>query len=105
MTAKLDQDDKDRFYNDENNTKDPTRLYRGIISEMDMETGACKVKLQGVDSNKRINALITDPVYRQPGNRYVISMSRAELIEFYAKAEVRPDGTVSKLHISDTTPQ
>lgn len=72
--------------------------YQGIISELDKETGNCKLS---VDSNVRINGVISDPALALPGNAYIESFVRDQLITVTAKAQIDKDGNVTKLFISD----
>jgi len=97
----LDQATKDRFTSSELNTIQPSKTYVGVISEMDMETGTCRVKLDGDESAARIVAAITDPVGRVAANPYVTAMGEIRPINFVAKAEIDSDGNIVKLYISD----
>lgn len=100
----VDQEAKDAFSAVDIGQILPTREYGGLISEMDMETGGCRVSLEGDESGQRIAAVITDPVGRAAGNPYATAMAQIRAIRFMAKAEVDAEGAIVKLHISDIVP-
>lgn len=97
---RLDATTKLAFVDDEAMISDHSAIYRGVFSEFDMATGACKVTLDGETS--RIPALVTDPIYSRPNNPYVEAMAASRPLRFLAKAELDPDGNTLKLYISDT---
>lgn len=96
----LDRETKELVSVSKENTIADSRQYSGIISELDMLTGTCKVALEG-DPDIRIPAAITDPVGQRPGNPYATAMLHLSTIRFLAKAELDQDGTIVKLYISD----
>lgn len=96
----LDKANKDALQARADITITQTRDYSGVISELDMLTGGCKVALEG-EPDVRINATITDPVGRQPGNAYAAAMRDLAVVRFRAKAEVDSEGALSRLYISD----
>lgn len=82
----------------------------GVISELDMLTGSCKVSLHNdaqtldpthCDGGTRLNAKIVDPVVGLPNNPYAIALSAASSITFTAKAAIDAEGNVTLLYISD----
>lgn len=75
--------------------------YVGVISEFDMATGACRVTLDG--DTARIPALVIDPVFNRPNNRYVQAMASADSIRFLAKAELDMEGNLVRLNISGSS--
>ncbi len=77
-----------------------TRLFSGVISELDMISGACKVALES-EPESRIVSLITDPLVTRPRNPYALAMSGLHAVKLTAKAEVDQDGIIVKLYISD----
>lgn len=79
----------------------PMREYAGLISEMDMETGGCRVALEGAEPAARIPAVINDPIGRTANNPYALAMAQIRSIRFMAKAEVDDEGAIIKLYISD----
>lgn len=102
LAVKLDQKTKDRFYDEGEKTIQPTQDFTGIISELDMDKGTCKVALNESNPEKRTNAIISDPLLHSTGNQYVTSMGKREPLTFRAKAEINEDGNIVKLYISDT---
>lgn len=76
----------------------PLQEYKGVISELDKENGNCKLT---VDSNARVNGVISDPTLALPGNAYIESFVRDQLITVTAKAQIDKDGNITKLFISD----
>lgn len=100
--SSFDENTKSRFYDELVNKIENSRRFSGIISEMDMETGTCKVLLDSSETGRRTNAVISDPIGKRPGNPYVLAMSQGARIAFIAKPEVDADGDVVRLHISDT---
>jgi hypothetical protein len=75
--------------------------YIGVISEFDMTTGACRVTLDG--STERIPAIVIDPVFNRPNNRYVQAMVFADSIRFLARAEQDMNGRPVRLHICESS--
>jgi hypothetical protein len=100
--ANLDQDSQNLFAQPTANVFQNTKHYQGIISELDLRTGSCKVSLGG--SDQRIQAEITDPIRAVPNNPYALALASQQPISFLAKAEVDEDGEIAKLYISDLAP-
>jgi hypothetical protein len=77
----------------------------GLISELDMLSGACKVSLvndpETGDPASRVTAKIVDPLVHLPNNPYAQALSEVSSITFTAKAEIDADGNVITLYISD----
>lgn len=96
----LDRETKELASASKENTITESQKFTGVISELDMITGSCKVALQS-DAESRVTSIITDPIGKRPGNPYVIAMSNLSPISFIAKAEVDPEGTIVKLYVSD----
>jgi len=78
------------------------RIFSGVISELDMISGACKVALDS-DPETRVASIITDPIVTRPRNRYAEAMSNLLPVKISAKAEVNQDDEIVKLYISDIT--
>jgi len=76
----------------------PLQEYEGVISELDKENGNCKLT---VGSSARVNGVISDPALALPGNAYIESFVRDQLIKVTAKAQIDKDGNITKLFISD----
>ncbi len=96
----LDRTTKELANASKENTITQSREFIGVISELDMLTGACKVAL-GKESDSRIPSVITDPVGQRPGNPYATAMLHLTPISFIAKAEEDIEGAIVKLYISD----
>lgn len=97
----LDEATKERLSSRPISSIEAARSYLACITEMDMETGTCRVSLDGEQGTSRIPAVITDPVGRIAGNPYAHAMANAKPIRFIAKAEINGDGDILKLYISD----
>lgn len=101
----LDEQTKERMKARTVNSIEPARAYLALISEMDMQTGTCRVSLDEEAGSARIPAVITDPLGFIPGNAYAVAMAQAQPIRFLAKAELNPNGEIVKLYISDLAPE
>ncbi|MDR5879508.1 hypothetical protein [Caballeronia sp. LZ032] len=77
--------------------------YVGVISQFDMTTGACRVTLEG--GSARLPAIVVDPAFNRPKNRYVEAMASRHSICFLAKADLDDEGHPLRLYISDTSAQ
>ncbi len=97
----LDQRTKEALMGSISSSIETTREYGGVISEMDMETGNCRVTLESDPSGARINATITDPVGKTPNNPYAMGMAQLKPLRFLAKAEIDAEGSIVRLYISD----
>jgi hypothetical protein len=100
--ANLDQSSQDGFSQNSGNEITATKKWVGLISELDVRTGTCKVSLG--DSDSRVQAEITDPIRMVPNNPYALALAAQVKIEFLAKAEVDEDREIVKLYISDLAP-
>lgn len=69
------------------------------LSELDMETGSCKVFLEE-ELEERIGGRITDPAFSLPNNLYVMAMAAQKFIEVTAKPVLRA-GAIERLFISN----
>ncbi|SAL15757.1 hypothetical protein AWB70_00668 [Caballeronia cordobensis] len=76
-----------------------SRQYVGVISEFDMTTGACKVTLDG--DTERVPAIVIDPSFNRPDNRYVQAMLFGDALRFFARADLDLEGRPVRLYISD----
>ena len=81
---------------------DEEKTYEGLLTELDKVTGACKLSLNGQDSDTRINGLITDPALQTEQNDYVSSFASGDVVKFKAKAQLSKDNDIVKLFISNT---
>lgn len=108
--AILEGQTKDTVPSRKSHTFAGPRQISGVISELDMLTGSCKVSLQNdaqtlehsADNHSvRITAKIADPVVGIPNNPYAVALSEASCITFTAKAELDPEGNVVMLYITD----
>ena len=98
-TVVLDSQTKEALLADQSSITS-VRPFSGVISELDMLSGACKVSLDG-DAENRIAAEIRDPLFRMPNNPYATAMAGLRPIQFFAKALLNADGEVVRLFISD----
>lgn len=96
----LDRETKELASASKESTITESRQFIGVISELDMITGACKVALQQ-EPETRIPSVITDPIGQLPGNPYALAMLHLTPISFIAKAEKDVEGLIIKLYISD----
>ena len=85
-------------------TDDPVQVtteqtYHIVITELDMETGGCKVELAD-EPDARYQGKITDPAFSISNNAYALAMAARQQIAVRGKATVR-DGTIERLHISN----
>jgi hypothetical protein len=97
----LDSDHKRAFSQNSGTVTEHLEPYVGVISQFDMTTGACRLTLEGATS--RIPAIVVDPIFDRPNNRYVKAMTSADPIRFLAKAELDDEGNPIRLYISDTS--
>ncbi len=77
-----------------------TQEWAVLITELDLERGTCKARPAADPEERRINAVITDPVLKLPNNPYTLAMAAGEPLPVRAKAHVQ-DGVVKRLYISD----
>lgn len=96
----IDEADKAAITSPAGLSVDEERTYMVLISELDMQTGACHVDIEGDDATARHPAKITDPECSLPNNVYVLSMAAKEPLAVRAKATIR-DGVVERLFISN----
>lgn len=96
----MDSETKRVFSARTSKVSDHSKTFVGVISELDMRLGTCKVQLEGDED--RIPAKVLDPVYADPNNAYAEAMADVRPIRFLAKYELDEDGKLSRLHILDT---
>lgn len=73
--------------------------YHVLITELDMETGGCKIAFLD-DPEPRFSGKITDPAFSIPNNNYVLAMAGRKEIIVRAKATLK-SGEIERLYISD----
>lgn len=72
-----------------------------LITELDLERGTCKARVvEETDETKRINAIVTDPMLKQPNSPYSLAMAAGEPLLVKAKGLIQ-EGELKKLYISD----
>ena len=71
-----------------------------LITELDLERGTCKTRLANEPEERRISAVVTDPLLKQVNNPYSLAMAAGDPLPVKAKALIQ-DGSVRKLYISD----
>ncbi|TWA76880.1 hypothetical protein FBZ83_11721 [Azospirillum brasilense] len=76
------------------------QTYHVLITELDMETGGCKVALAD-EPEARYAGKITDPAFSIPNNPYALAMAARQPISVKGKATIK-DGAIDRLFISDT---
>lgn len=77
----------------------PEANYDVRITELDMETGSCKLSLPD-DPEERHKGVIIDPAFSVPNNAYALAMAARKEITVRAKAIIK-NGELEKLFISD----
>lgn len=98
--VQLDEADRDAILSKANITVDDERTYQVLISELDMQTGACLVEIEGDEPTGRHPARITDPVFSLPNNAYVTAMAAKVSLTVRAKATYQ-EGRIERLYISN----
>lgn len=98
--VELDVAGKEQIYKDEIPQISAEQTYRVSISELDKLNKTCKVSFEGEKEEHRILAKIADPDL----NPYIDAFSRGQRISVRAKAELKDDGDVGKLHILNLAP-
>jgi hypothetical protein len=96
----IDEADKAAIMSPAGLTVDDERAYTVLISELDMQTGACHVEIEGDELGGRHPAKITDPEASLPNNVYVLSMAAQQPLAVRAKATMR-EGAIERLFISN----
>lgn len=77
----------------------PEDTYRVRITEMDMETGACKLQFSEEDEN-RLSGKITDPAFILQNNVYVTAMADKAFLQVIGKPTLK-NGEMERLFISN----
>jgi hypothetical protein len=86
---------------DEPDSYESERDFTVLITELDLENRTAKVRIDDIDSSRRVRAIISDPVIKMKGNPYVQSFVAASPIKMRAKPGMR-DGKIVVLHVSDS---
>lgn len=71
-----------------------------LITELDLERGSCKARMADDPDNRRVSAVISDPLLNQTNNPYSLAMAAGDFIPVKAKAVIEK-GEIRKLFISD----
>lgn len=95
----IDQAKKDAILNTSEEEITRLRQFEVLITELDLENHSGKVRLDG-DVDRRISAIITDPIINAIDNTYAKALAQKETISVQAKAAIL-DGDIVKLYISD----
>lgn len=78
------------------------REYRVFISELDINTGGCKISIEGDDDpERRYAGEITDPVVKLPHNAYSSAMDDQRWVNVRGKAQIK-EGDIEKIYISNS---
>lgn len=78
---------------------DMEKIYKIRISELDLETGKCKIRMHD-EPLLRFDGRITDPALQMPNNDYVLAMAAHKEIRVTGKAVLR-DGNIAEVYISN----
>lgn len=97
--ANLDQETRNYFSQTARSHFGPTQKWEGVISELDVRTGSCKVSFDNTEM--RYQAEITDPIRSAVNNAYALALANQSPLAFMAKAEFSDEGDIIKLYISD----
>lgn len=97
----FDEIDKAAIMKDPDDQLTELRSFTVLITELDLERGTCKVRIDGESAEKRFAAIITDPMLGVSGNPYVAAFASGERIDVKAKALIK-DSDIARLFISDT---
>lgn len=100
-TTTFDEIDKAAIMIDPDDQLTELRSFTVLITELDLERGTCKVRIDSEDTERRFSAIITDPILQITGNPYVAAFAAGERIDVKAKALIKA-AEVSRLFISDT---
>lgn len=100
IRATIDEADKAAINSPAGLSVDDERDYVVLITELDMQTGACHAAIDREDPERRFSARITDPAFALPNNAYVLAMAAVETLAVRAKATIR-DGQIERLFISN----
>ena len=99
-TSVFDEADKEEIVKSEGDEITDTLPFSVLITELDLERGTCKVHIEEEQDEKRISAIVTDPLLQIPNNPYSLAFAAGEIIAVQGKALIR-DGELAKLFISD----
>lgn len=92
--------EKEAIMSDSPTTVGEESAYNVLITEMDTETGSCKVSLDPSEPD-RISARITDPAFLVPNNPYAVALAARSWLRVTAKPIIK-DGEIDKLFISNS---
>ncbi|MDP3423385.1 MAG: hypothetical protein Q8S32_06455 [Burkholderiaceae bacterium] len=70
------------------------------VTELDKVRGSAKVNMDGEPEEKRVNAVISDPLLEMPNNKYALALASGEKIAVRAKIQSN-NGEISKIYIFD----
>lgn len=97
--ARIGLPEKKAIMEEEGIQIDDEKEYHVILSELNVESGSCKVRLWD-EPEKRYSGRITDPTILMPNNKYVLAMAARESLTVRAKAALK-QGEIDELFISD----
>lgn len=100
----FDSADKDAILSEPAVYVGPEATYSVLFTEMDTETGACKISVSPNDEDlesNRISAKITDPIFLIANNPYVLALAAKIPMLVIAKPLMK-NGEIDRLFISNT---
>jgi hypothetical protein len=100
--TRLDIADKQAILEDRDVEVGPEADYRVLLTELDVETGGCRVALAEAPE-KRLFGKITDPALALPHNSYASALASRQPLRVRAKPTLR-EGEIDRLFISDAPP-
>lgn len=99
----IDAADREAVMSDDPPEISPEGDYLVRITELDMETGSCRLALAD-EPDTRVPGRIVDPAVGIPNNPYVTAMASCRPLRVRAKAVIR-DGSIERLYVSDSVPE
>ena len=98
-TVIIDEAAATEIRRDEPEQVDEERAYSIRITELDLENKTAKVRLDIDESDRRLRAVISDPMLGVASNEYLLSFMNQQPLSVRAKAVLRA-GEIVQLHIS-----
>jgi len=93
--------ERDAMFAEEESEVTDEQTYHVLITEIDVETGSCKVSFIEEDAI-RVAGKITDPALNFPRNAYAMALAERKPISVRGKAVLR-GGEIKSIYISNTS--